>query len=77
MARRKTRSKVVFDDHQGFSIEETNGVLKFFRLSEEEFGDWIYGQTCPVLADGKIGYFWYDLNRFVKWKLGGPTPIFD
>lgn len=70
-------SKVSFDDHIALSYEEVRGVLKYFNIPEQEFSDWIYGQTCPILPNGTWGYYWYDVNRFVRWKIGGPTPIFD
>lgn len=76
MVRRKACRKVVFDDHMALSYEEVLGVLKYFRLPKQDFDNWMVGQTCP-LTNGKIGVYWYDLNRYVQWKLQGKLPIFD
>jgi hypothetical protein len=66
-----------FDSHSGFSMEECKAVLRFFNLPDRDYFDWMSGQTCPILQNGKMGYYWYDLNRYIRWRVTGVTPIFD
>jgi hypothetical protein len=67
----------IFEERMDFSPAEVRGVLKFFNLPEEEYLAWMNGQTCPMLPDGNIGYYFYDLERYVKWKVKGDKPIWD
>ena len=36
---------------------------------EEEFFDWLHGQTCPAIGD-KLGVYAHDYERWVRWKTG-------
>jgi len=36
----------------------------------EEFRHWMTGQTCPVVDEGKFAVYAYDLERWLRWKLG-------
>ena len=80
----KSKSKIVkltdqadWDSHVGFSKEECQVVLRYFNLPDVFFFNWMDGQTCPMLPNGKIGVYWYDLNRYIRWKVVGEKPIFD
>jgi hypothetical protein len=77
MARHKTRRAETFDNHQGVSDEEVRTLLKFFRIPDQEWNEWINGQTCPILPNGKMGYFWWDVKRFIDWKEKGVLPVWD
>ena len=68
--------KKKFDDHMAMSLEEVKAVLKYFNLPEGLFWAWMGGQTCP-LVDGKLAYFWYDLNRYIENHTHGRPLIFD
>lgn len=66
-----------YDDHEPLSCKEVDTILRFHRLDRSAFMDWMIGQTGPVLADGSFGTYWYDLNRYIRWKEKNIKPIFD
>lgn len=70
-------STTIKKEYPNLNSIEVQGVLKFFGLSEDEFGDWMTGQTQPILPDGQFGVFHYDLHRFVVWKIKGIKPVWD
>lgn len=42
---------------------------------KKEFGEWLYGQTCPVVYDqatgkDKMAVYWHDWIRWYKFKVG-------
>lgn len=76
MVRRKAQRKVVFDDHMAMAHSEVRGVLKYFNLPEQPFWEWMNGQTCPM-SEGELGYFWYDVHRYVQNKTNGVPLIWD
>lgn len=41
-------------------IEEAGGSWEVFQY-------WMCGQTCPFI-DGKVGYYEYDVERFIRYK---------
>ncbi len=43
----------------------------------KKFGEWITGQTCPVLKNGKYGYFKWDVERFADWVLKKKSTYWD
>jgi hypothetical protein len=74
------KKKVKFDEHMGLTVEEVKAVLKFFNLPDQEYFEWMEGQTCPIIPNGNsvsMGYYWYDLNRWIEHKLNGKTLIWD
>jgi hypothetical protein len=60
-----------------YNADMVRGILMYFRIPEQEFNEWIVGQTCPLLPDGNIGFFAWDVHRFVDWKVHGIKPIWD
>ena len=74
---KKQPAKQKFDTHLAMSPSDVDGVLKFFHLPLADFLGWMIGQTGPVLPNGELGTYHYDLKRYVSWKLGGPRPEFD
>lgn len=43
----------------------------------EKFGKWITGQTCPVMEDGKLGYYSWDVERFADMILERKPTYWD
>ena len=40
---------------------------------KEEFTDWMYGQTMPIIGNEKKGecaIYWHDWERWYQWKTG-------
>lgn len=72
-----SRQVATLIDKCDYSWPETQGILKFFDIPEQEFSEWIEGQTCPILPSGNMGFFHYDVFRFVQWKVKGVIPIWD
>jgi hypothetical protein len=42
-------------------IQQAGGSWKTFKI-------WMNGQTCPILGDGSLGYYDYDVDRFIRYK---------
>jgi hypothetical protein len=66
-----------FESHAGFSEDEVKAVLRFFNLPDKDYFEWMNGQSCPILPNGQIGYYWYDLHRYIEWRTKGVKPEFD
>lgn len=77
MTKPKKSKNKGFDTHQAFSIDEVKAVLRFFNLPEDEYWDWMYGQTCPLSPTGELAVYWYDLHRYIIWKVKGVVPVWD
>ena len=75
--KRRQVAKLNFDDHRPLSKMAVRGALEYFNLAEDDFFNWMNGQTCPLLPNGQAGVFWYDLNRYIQWKLNNIVPEFD
>ncbi len=81
----KRRHKEAFNDHEGLSWNQVLIILNFFKLDSNEFGNWMYGQTCPMVPrnDTKgvcktvLGYYEYDVFRWINYKLSGTPLIWD
>jgi hypothetical protein len=58
-------------------MDEVKAVLRFFNLPEKDYWEWMDGQTCPMLPNGKLAVYWYDLHRYVTWKEKGIVPVWD
>ena len=54
-------------DKNYYTPEELEKILQEHNISMEDFGEFIYGQGCP-LVDGVPCYFVSDVNRFVEGK---------
>lgn len=48
-----------------YTHDETVALLIKNNLDTNEFHEWMYGQTCPVV-DGEICYFKWDVDRYVN-----------
>lgn len=55
------------EDKNYYTPEELEKILQEHNISMEDFGEFIYGQGCP-LVDGVPCYFVSDVNRFVEAK---------
>lgn len=77
MARHKRAKYKATETHQDLSYEGVHTLLDFFGIPDRDFDDWIQGQTCPILPNGKMGFFWWDVKRFIDWKTRGVIPIWD
>ena len=63
------------DDFMGMSIDD---IKKSMTPNEYlSFNNWIYGQTCPVLHNGKPGYYKHDVERFLRLIRKGEKTYFD
>lgn len=47
------------------------------RKNWKKFCKWITGQTCPVMQNGKTGYYLHDVLRFKERVLKGLKTYFD
>lgn len=67
--------RMCYDDNQ------VNKILLDNNLNQQDFGQWITGQTGLVIfKDGKsiFGYFKSDVNTYIKYKVKGQqAPIWD
>lgn len=76
MVRRKAQREVVFDDHMALSYDEVVGILKFFDIKRTPFFEWMIGQTCPMI-NGRCGYYWFDVHRYIRSRLTGDPLFWD
>lgn len=60
-----------------YTERHTNKILANYDLNIDEFWEWMYGQTQPILPSGNLGVYPYDLHRFIGWKRGGNAPLWD
>lgn len=62
------------DINRDYTWSQVKTILEIYKLDEKEFVEWMNGQTSPVIeVDGKkeLGYFGYDLFRWIKGKEKG------
>lgn len=59
----------------GYSIQEIKAILSADEF--KRFGKWMYGQTCPIMEDGKVGFYEYDVLRFIRIVRKGAPDIWD
>lgn len=53
-------------DH--YTKEDVDRLLKEHNIPVEDFGNFIYGQGCPIV-NGELCYFTWDVDRFIRnWK---------
>lgn len=79
------RVKERLDYHEGLSSNQVKIVLTELGLNIDEFNEWLYGQTAPVIVrynekgqEEKVGgVYEYDLLRYIQSKRTGIPPIFD
>ena len=65
---------------EGFSFmteKQVKAELKKHKIKWSDFKSWIVGQTCPVLESGEVGYYSYDVERFIRNKVNGEKLSFD
>lgn len=48
-----------------YTHDEVVALMIKNNLDINEFHEWMYGQTCPVI-DGEICYFTWDVVRFIR-----------
>jgi hypothetical protein len=76
------------DYHEGLSANQVKVILVEFGLGDriEQFSEWMFGQTCPVVQrhnrdSGKLeqtgGVYEYDLFRWVENQKKGTPLIWD
>jgi predicted DNA-binding transcriptional regulator AlpA len=66
--------------NENMTWEKVKEVLHKNKLSVKHFTDWMNGQTCPIVeVKGKkqIGFYKYDVDRYIQWQLKGIEPIWD
>ena len=51
--------------------QQTKDKLKKAGISWEVFIEWMIGQAGPLI-DGKMGYYEWDVDRFIRYK-GDPN----
>lgn len=82
------KTKEYLDYHEGLSENQVRVIFKEIGLPHytERFFQWIGGQTCPMVArhDRKtpketwvVGFYEYDVFRFIRSIRTGRSPIFD
>jgi len=87
MAGRKRKLREMLDYHEGLSSNQVHIILREFGLEHtfDEFNEWLYGQTCPIIKRGGEYDIWksvggvyeYDLFRFIDSKKTGIPPAWD
>ena len=76
------------DYHEGLSANQIKVILVEFGLGDriEQFSEWMYGQTCPMVVrhnreSGKEerlgGVYEYDLFRWIENQKKGTPLIWD
>jgi hypothetical protein len=73
---RRTKQKDS-DEDRDIPLEEAEAKIEEEGLNVAEFYFWLEGQTCPMLPNGKLAVFSYDLNRWLAFKKNGVEPTWD
>lgn len=60
-----------------YSRKGVKRLMRKHKLSVTPFWKWMYGQTCPILPSGEMGYYAWDVDRYIQWKKKGVKPIWD
>lgn len=76
-----------FNYHEGLSVNQVKIILYEFGLYDklDEFNEWMYGQTCPIIKRGGEYDIWksvpgiyeWDLFRWIAAKKKGTEPVWD
>lgn len=64
-------------DNYNMTEKEVKKLLRQNKIKWADFKEWMHGQTCPVLDGGEMGYFHYDVDRFIRNRTKGEPLIFD
>lgn len=68
------------DINRDYTWSQVKTICELYKLDPKEFSNWMNGQTCPMLeVDGKreLGYYGYDLFRWLNYKKEGKAIIWD
>lgn len=77
------------DYHEGLSANQVKIILREFGFNDkqrDEFNEWMYGQTCPIITRHKEdgsgveqvgGVYEYDLFRWIEAKRTKVAPVWD
>ncbi len=58
---------------KSYTKKQVKKILKENDIKWSDFIKWMMGQTCPILKDGEMGFYQYDVDRYVDAKTGGYT----
>lgn len=57
----------ILDGEVYFEYVFTDDIPEEYK---EEFFDWMFGQTMPVVDNARNAVYAYDYERWVRWKTG-------
>jgi len=60
-----------------YVIKEVKKLLRHYKIPYRKFNKWFIGQTYMVLDNGKIGYFTWDVQRFIKMEVDNVPTYWD
>jgi hypothetical protein len=59
------------------NYKQVKKLLRKHKIPVKEFNKWMRGQTGPILENGELGYYEYDVERFINHKTKGTPLIWD
>ena len=69
------KKELIHASSLGMTEEEVKTYIR--EENWNKFVEWIGGQTCPVLEDGVLGYFPWDVERFKNLVLKDKPTYWD
>ncbi len=51
-----------------YTRDEVKKLMKENKITMKAFDKWMFGQTCPITDEGDMGYYTYDVERFIRYK---------